>query len=89
MRDNSEEGELDREELHGRIGSRRSPKYPRRTLVRGTTGPWKEERGSIGSQLGKGPIESGMFSDGNDTIPGHVSVQRNSAEKLEEIGPAE
>jgi len=26
-------------------------------------------------RLGKGPIESGMFSDGNDTIPGHVPVQ--------------
>jgi len=28
-----------------------------------------------GSQLGKGPIESGMFSDRSDTIPGHVPVQ--------------
>jgi len=27
------------------------------------------------NQLGKGPIESGMFSDGSDTIPVHVPVQ--------------
>jgi len=27
------------------------------------------------SRLGKGPIESGMFSAGRDTIPGHVPVQ--------------
>jgi len=44
----------------------------------------------IGSQLGKGPIESGMLSDGSDTIPGHVPVPlsaRDSVEKLVEIGP--
>jgi len=43
-------------------------------------GPWRVGQRSIGSQLGKGPIESGMFSDGSDTIPGHVPVQGTQLE---------
>jgi len=38
-------------ELRERKGSRRVPKYPRRTLVGETSESWKE---------GQGPIESGM-----------------------------
>jgi len=38
-------------------------------------GLWLETPGPIGSRLGKVPIESGMFSDGSDTILGHVPVQ--------------
>jgi len=58
-------------ELHGRRGSRRDPKYPRRVLVGETLGPWRG---------GKGPIESGMLSDGSDTISGHVPVQGTQLE---------
>jgi len=36
--------------------------------------------------FGKGLIENGTILDGSDTIPGHVPVQRVSAEKLEETG---
>jgi len=32
-------------------------------------------RNTTGNRYAKGPIESGMFSDGSDTIPGHVPVQ--------------
>jgi len=35
------------------------PKYPRRTLVGYTPKPWIVVQGPTGSQLGKGPIESG------------------------------
>jgi len=36
-------------------------------------------------------MERDMILDGNDSIPGHVPVQiaKDSAEKLEETGPAE
>jgi len=47
-------------EIHERKGSRRGPKYPRRTLVGEMLRPWKEGQGPFGSQLEKGPIESGM-----------------------------
>jgi len=43
-------------------------KYSRRTLVGEMPGTWKVEQGKIGSQLEKGLIESGMFSDANDTM---------------------
>jgi len=55
-------------------------------LVVETPELWKERQGPIGIQLGKGPIESGMPSDGSDTISGRA---RDSAEKLEEIGSVE
>jgi len=35
----------------------------------------KEFGWESGSQFGKRPIESGMSSDGSDTIAGHVPVQ--------------
>jgi len=38
-------------------------------------GHGEEGKVPIGNQLVKGPIESGMFSDGSDTIPGQVPVQ--------------
>jgi len=38
-------------------------------------GPWRGGQGPIGSQLGKGPIESGIILDESDTIPGHIPVQ--------------
>jgi len=44
-------------------------------LVGETPEPWKEGQGPVVSQLGKGLIESGMSSDGSDTIPGHVPKQ--------------
>jgi len=60
-------------ELHGRRGSQKDPKYPKRTLVGETlAGPWRGGQGTIESQLGKRPIESRMFLDGSDTIPSHV-----------------
>jgi len=46
-------------------------------LVGETPEPWKEMQGPTWSQLGKGPIESGLSSDRSDTIPGHVLVQGN------------
>jgi len=62
-------------ELHGRRESRKDPKYPRRILVGETLGPCRGRQGPTGNRLRKGPIESGMLSDGSDTIPGHVPVQ--------------
>jgi len=61
--------------LNERRRSQRGLKYPIRTLVGETLGPWRGGQGPIGSQLGKELIESGMFSDGSDTIPGHVLGQ--------------
>jgi len=52
-------------------------------------GPWKGGRRPIGSQLGKGPIESGIISDGSNTISGPCTSARDSTENLEEIGSAE
>jgi len=38
-------------ELHGRRGSRRESKYPRRTLIGETSESWKEGQGPIGSEM--------------------------------------
>jgi len=38
----------------------RGSKYPKKTVVGETPGPWNEGQGPIGSKLGKEPIESGM-----------------------------
>jgi len=57
------------------------------TLVGKTLGRWRGGQGPIGSELGKGPIENGTFSNGSDTIPGHVPVQGTQA--WEAIRPAE
>jgi len=62
-------------ELHGRKGSWRGLKYPRRTSVGEMTGLWKGGQVLTGSQLRKGPIKSGKFSDGSDTFSGHAPVQ--------------
>jgi len=43
--------------------------------IAGAVDWWRGGQVPIGSQLGKEPIESGMFSDGSDTIPVHVPVQ--------------
>jgi len=71
QRDRGPTGSL---ELHGKRRSRKSPKYPRRTLVGETPGLWRGRQEPIESWLGKGPIKSGMFSDGSDTIPDNVPV---------------
>jgi len=60
---------LEAYEVHGRKGSRKDSKYPRRIFVGETLGPWRERYGPTGNRLGKGPIESGMIVDGSDTIP--------------------
>jgi len=57
QRDRGPTGSL---ELHGRRESRKDSKYPRRILVGETPEPWKKGRGSVGSRLGKEPIEIGM-----------------------------
>jgi len=73
-------------ELHGRRGSQNGPKYPRRTLAGETLWPRRGGQRPIGNQLGKGSIESGIFPDGSDTIPGLVPAQGT---QLKEIGQAE
>jgi len=62
-------------EAYGRRGSWKGSKYPRKTLDGEMLGSWREGQGPTGNRLGKGTIESGMLSDGIDTIPGHVPVQ--------------
>jgi len=73
-------------ELHGRRGSLKGLKYPRKTLVGETPGPWKEGHGPIGRQLGKRPIESGMPSGGSDTIPRHVPAQGTQLRSWRRLG---
>jgi len=51
--------------LHGRRGSQKGPKHSRRTLVGKMPGSRRGGQVLIGSQLGKGPIESGI-SDGSE-----------------------
>jgi len=77
----------ERLELHRRRGSQKDVKYPRSILVGEMLGPWRGGQGAIGSQLGKGTIESVKLSDGSDTIPFRVPVQGIQL-KLEETEPA-
>jgi len=63
-------------------GSQKDPKYSRRILVGEMLGPRREGGGPTGSPLGKGLIESDMFSDGSDTIPGHVPCEGLSREAI-------
>jgi len=62
-------------ELHGKRGSQKGPKYPRKTLVGEMLGLWRGGQVPTGNRLGKGPIKSGILSDGCVTIPGHVPAQ--------------
>jgi len=49
-------------EPHGKKTNQKGPKYSRKALVEETMGPWSGGKGPIGSQLGKGPIKSGMLT---------------------------
>jgi len=61
--------------VHGRIGSQKDPKHPRRTLAGETSEPRRRGQWPTRNRLEKGPIESGMIPDGSNTTPGHAPVQ--------------
>jgi len=62
-------------------GSRKGPKYPEGFWLEKRWGRGEEGKGRLfRNWLGKRPIKSGKFSNGCDTIPGHVQYKRFSWE---------